>query len=260
MITQVDEMKKDRLFQSQPLLWIQNCVFSTETPRFWGMLPYMDYRIFSRHHFKFQLKNLGQNPAVQIAVSGIVYIKNSDFKLNSVSVRKEFLQSGEEISVDQLNSFHFSGDEKNELLRNLLLFKDSNIPYFDLNMIYKNILGGSFMVTETYALYLDQPESETVNDWLSKLAAFEIKHKLDFDRINEMYKSKPEEMMRNKEELKEEFLKLIPIAEIHIAFHPILNSLKIEIISSDKYDLMNNEMGGAGTPIALIKSPPCENR
>lgn len=257
MIAQVNEMQKDRLLQSQPVLCIQNSIFSAESPRLWGILPYTDCRIFSRYHFKFQLKNIGLNPAVGIALSGKVYTKKSKLDLKTVSVRKEFLQPSEETDIESLNSFLFAGDEKNQILNNLLPSRDTEHVYFKLTTIYKNALGGSFRVTETYALFLTSEASTTVKDWLSNLAAFEIKHKPDIERINARFKSQPEEMIRFKEKLKGEYLEIIPETSINIALHPIPGSIQLDVINAEKYEELNEEMGHSGTPIALMRSTPC---
>lgn len=153
---QVDEIVTQRELQYQPLPWITEIKATIAKPR--TFFSEGNKHIFcSRYFIYLKLKNLSNHPAVNIDISATLsnFDDSKVKRINSAEIRIETLEEKQDYPRNPAEkcNFMFTGDDTGELIKSLLSGNTSKFPRISIIILYKNIIGGCFIITNTYSLF-----------------------------------------------------------------------------------------------------------
>jgi hypothetical protein len=262
MRDQLDEAKRNRELSNQPLPWIQQIELLIERPRLFTVPNFnysgsgneVEYSFYSRYHFEHKVKNIGNSPAVAVDISTILAIPHNDtpLKFGAVSERIDVLEPGE---IYPPNTSHnlshlFASDSKGETLGSLREMHPQKVPYLLLRIIYKNILGGCFLIDNKFIIYpKDDNQYEIIKKWLTSIAAFPIEYKYDINTLYQLRKENKEKCDELYNKIKEKVNNSTIEEDIKLNVIQVPGVLKIQAISIDQYnELMKNLQYGTPLP------------
>lgn len=243
MKKQLDEMRKERELQCQPLPWFEQIKFYIIKPKLFYSPPEKLHKFLSKYDIGFTLKNIGTFPAICIDISSRIEIpRDNDFIfIDTISKRIDALEEKANYPPDgSLNkSFSFTEDAST-IGKVLEALRDNNIekyPRIMIRILYKNVLGGCFILFNEYVIYpKDENQDSVMKNWLSEIKAFNIKYKNEIDQLTEIRNYNREKWDILFEELKSQIAcTLVGEDEIELSVFPIPNSLKVVPISYEDY-------------------------
>jgi len=146
-------MRRERELQNQPLPWITKIKVIIEKPQLFLSGP-NSLNFHSRYIISLQLKNIGNHPAVCIDIGSKLSLFSDKEKIeySTVYERIDTLEEKQESLEDSI-SFLFPSDQSGNLIKNILSQKTNNYPILEIDMFYKNIIGGCFLIKNKYKLY-----------------------------------------------------------------------------------------------------------
>lgn len=193
MSKQLVEMKKDRELQNQPLPWIENVRFKIDAPRLFYSPPDKKHSFISRYSGYIDLINLSDCPAISIDITSKLIIKNREEEtvLESIFERVDTLAGNKRYprnESDKKISFLFSSDETGKLFSILRDF--SKTPILKVDIVYRNILGGCFLIENEYQLIQHKEDDDMINLWHTDIVSFETKEKEILEKLIHLKKQK----------------------------------------------------------------------
>jgi hypothetical protein len=244
MADQLEEAKRYRELQYQPLPWINRIDLYVEKPRLFFSPTKnhaeFDYEFISRYIARSAIKNLGTSPAICIDILAKIIIpqeNKTSVDLNSVSKRIDVLESGEIYPSDIVGSLEhmFSGDEEGKFLNSIRETSPAKIPHFGLKILYKNIMGGCFIISNEFFVHPKNLEQDRViAKWLGLMASFPVEYKDEIASLKKFDALKSEKSDALFDELKGKLDKIITDANIELILIP-LGTCKVKVISEEEY-------------------------
>ena len=279
MITQISEMKKDRELQSQPMPWLEKFELIVNKPHFFYTPIEQEYSSHSQCFFFFILKNVGATPAVSIDVQGRILLDPKDksedkSKVLGPDVEKieileekqiapknfldkiEDLENREALLKKRANMCHlmYNDDKKIKLLDMLLERNIDKTPIFQYRTVFRNIVGGKFLILQSYLLFIYKDEDlETLKKWICARNTFPITFKDELAQLERLRKMDLEKWDKLYNEVKKKFEDSLEQDEIEIFCDLIPQSIKVTPISNEVYTGILEE-SKYGLPSVLVKS------
>jgi hypothetical protein len=260
---QLDEMKRDRELQHQPLPWISQTKIRIEKPQLYHSPSKPGkYNVQARYNVDITLKNIGNCPSVNIDASARIAIpmeKNVKY-FDSVSESLHVLEEKREYPSSEYESlsFLFADDEEGLFFHALTETSLKKYPILMLRILYRNILGACFGVYNDYLVYLaKRPEHDVIiSEWLSGMKSFPIKYKKELKSLMELEKSNLEKWDELFNILKKNFSKSLKDEDVNISAWSIPDSFEIQNISENEYTKFISDIS-YGSVLPDLTEPPC---
>jgi len=230
MANQLEEAKRDRELQNQPLPLIYEVKMLLEKPDFYYTPPSHPkdpYSAKSRYIVEFNLKNIGNFPALCVDISAqIIVPKNNDvIRLNaSASLRIDALEPSQIIKYDVTSEegLLFSGDDDYSVLNALIETELEKYPQLLLKVYYRNLLGGCFIVSNVYALYPEEDNDPVLKNWITQISSFSIQYKNELNTLKRIEGTNQEQWTELFDKLNEILKKSLTDKEIMLNPEPKL--------------------------------------
>ncbi len=106
--------------------------------------------------------------------------------ITATSIRIETLEEKQSYPFgdESDDDFMFTGDLNGNFIKALRENNIKLLPKLHIQTLYKNIIGGCFIIKNTYRIYPKDEEQDTVlSNWLAQITSFPIKYKKDLDRL-----------------------------------------------------------------------------
>lgn len=245
---QVEEIVKQRELQYQPLPWIVEIKPRIEKPKvFYALKNQLIF--YSRYFFHFKLKNLGDHPAVNIDLSGtlLIYTEKGIKKCSSASIKVNALEEKQSYPDTESCSLMFNGDYSGDLIKSLLSEDIDKFPQLSLKLLYKNIIGGCFLITNLYTIYplynhKDCKMHEGIlKNWIGLIRALPVQFEKEL--INPDGKFENCSFIPGSESQHDKYLKENLIGDdIKLEAVPILGKLNIQSITNYEYNKLLSDM------------------
>ena len=240
MAKQLEQIEIERRFQNQPLPYVRIMDVLVEKPNFYYSPPEDMYDAQARYKTFMKIRNIGSHPAVCIDVSAHIEIpienKNQYFFAPSINIATIGEREDYPVNVEDDNEFMFTDDRDGILLQALLEGSIAKLPLLNCRIIFRNILGGCFLLGCTYRLYPTKEEDDSVvSNWLTAMKSFWIKHKRDVENMRGLRKSNSDKWEEEFAKLKEAFSKSIAGEDIKLSPWPIPGSFIVKPISIEEY-------------------------
>lgn len=175
MSKQLNEMKKDRELQNQPLPWVENIRLEVKAPKLFSSLHF-----FSRYFAYIDLNNLSDTPAISIDVISTIFFTTEGKKrvLTSCLERVDTLAANQKYPQDEKDekiSFLFAEDTAGELFH---ILRSDETPILKIEILYRNILGGCFLIKNEYQLLHHAADDDDIIElWHTDIVSFKTKEK-----------------------------------------------------------------------------------
>jgi hypothetical protein len=168
MKNQLNELVHNRELDNQPYLSLYDVKASIEKPKFYCSPP-KEYKVIPRFHIYYSVKNIGNYPAISIDISCQIKVDNKNQPLYSSTVSNR-IDSLEEKCLNG-NDFQFSNNA-NAILESLIEDSYTKFPVLEFSILYRNILGGCFLIETSYYLY---PQNKAfIKKWLLYIKSYPI--------------------------------------------------------------------------------------
>jgi hypothetical protein len=267
MQKQLEENKKDRELSNQPLPWINDIKFYLEKPEFYYNPPQKEYSFQSRYFACFHLKNVGTSPAVVVDVSASLLVKNKNQKttFSTAAIRVETLEEKQiypHNEDEEDNNLMFAGDKKGIVLDALREANMENFPELHVTVLFRNVLGGCFLVNNIYRLYpKDKDQDSVFSNWLTLISSFTIKYKKELEMLPSLLAKDITQWSivseKVRQDLKQSLLGNDDMKKNEVDLWSIPNSLNITPIDKKEYQKeTNNFYYGRKLP----PSAPCNTK
>lgn len=262
MSKQLDEMKKNRELESQPLPWISEYQFIIERPRlFYSPAEPLDERCeaHAMFHAKVKTKNIGNSTAICVDVLSKVHIPEEDTytHIESRPFRVDTLEEKQEVPPDDgygIVGYSSETQEERFLLSSLRETNPRRLPRVHFYIYYRNVLGTCFKVyLDCVLLPKDVRQDEILGKWLTRLTAFPIENKRELDQIKQQ-KRDDTSRIGIYETIKYKFEHTIEGEDMQLDVIPIPGSFQVTPIDNDEYDRV---MGSVGRGVPIPPSGGC---
>lgn len=254
MSKQLDEMKKDRELQTQPFPLILNAEMILERPLIYAKPREPKYRALSRSRINIVLKNIGSSPAVCIDTICILTIPSDEKIIVSEGIpnRINILEENCKFPSDDVQYFGcmFTDDFDRALLKSIMestflkkrTFHEESLflknPRLTVRILYKNILGASFVLHNEYIICEESYEDQDpiFKNWLSQLMSFKVNFGDELNKL-ELTKAFSTEWCILLGQMNDRFQKPLQgdVAE-GLSLMPIAGSFSIKPISEEEYN------------------------
>jgi hypothetical protein len=251
---QLDEMRKAREYQAQPLPILREVEFHIEKPRFFYTPPEDSYNAYSRATGKFRVRNEGTHPAINIALTARLRIPSPNKKntFGGASRLVEVIAEGGSYppTEGKYESFLFTEDHNAELIATIREKDIKNPPLFRIRSVFRNTLGACYASTSLFMLYLKKAEDDVIlKNWHASIVAFTAKYKTELDQLSKLKKRDEKEWGRIFEQVKEGFAAQLEGPEkLQLACVAVPMTFAVELLSKEQYDQEIAKLG-FGSPI-----------
>jgi hypothetical protein len=240
MARQLDETKRDRELQNQPLPWVSQIEVLIEKPRFFYSPPDKSYQAMSRYGVNFALKNIGNHPAVCTDVTSRIEIPQEDkaLYLDAVSVSVETLEEKQKYPYEKEHKkgFLFADDAEGKMLKALRENDLGKYPRLRFRILYRNVLGGCFVLYNEYLLCPETPEQDSIlKNWLSQITSFPIHFKKDLDSLKELKGLKDKRWEELFDRVKAQFADSLNGEDIKLFTWSIPGTFMVRTLSNEEY-------------------------
>lgn len=241
MDKQLEQIEIERRLQNQPLPYISNIDVSMERPRFYFSPPEDEYRTQSRYWAKLRIRNIGNHPAVCIDVSMRIEIHVGDekryFSTTSINIPAIGDKEDYPIKEGEQNVFVFAGDKEGLLVQALREQRIDKLPLLNCRILFRNIMGGCFILSCQYRLYPKKEEDDSLfSEWLSAMKSFGIKYKNDIEGLGRLRKSNKDKWKEEFDKLKVSFSESIGVEDIELSPWLMPGSFAIKSITLGEYE------------------------
>lgn len=243
MANQLEEMKIERKLQNQPLPYISNISVWIEKPRFFFSPPgpWEQYSVNARCWAKIRIRNIGSHPAVCIDVSGRIEIPNGDKKRYFVSTSINIPAIGEKenypVNDGDDDEFLFGKDDEGVIIEALRESNVNRLPLLDYRILFRNIMGGCFLLSCKYRLYRKREEDGALlSNWLAEMKSFSVKYKNEIENLRKLEESHSEKRDEEFVKLKESFSKSISGEDVKLSPWLIPGSFMVKPLSVEEYE------------------------
>ena len=265
---QLEEMKIERESQHQPLPWIREINMNVERPRLFYYPLGEEHSMQCRYSCDVTIKNIGMYPSIYNDISAWIIIpesENNPIILDTVSERIDTL---EEKQVFPLNyedgkiHFLFSNDTDGKFLK-ILIDSNNKNPILQMQILFKNSLGGCFVLSNSYSLSIPDEKDSIFKTCLSLIKTFPIMHSQELDALIRLRKDKIEKWDKLFNKLQEKLACSIEdgIEEFKLEVIPIPSAFKLKSISTKGYAEIASKISYGISP-SLLKGTQnnCRNK
>jgi len=251
MNRQLEEMKKGREYQAQPLPILHDVEVSLERPRVFYTPPEARYSAQSRAKVKFRIKNEGSHPAINTVLTAWIRLSpNNGMSFDSSSRLVEVVAEGGSYPPTEggYDSFLFPDDHDGKLIGAI---RDKNLrepPVLKVRTIFRNTLGACYTTTSLFMLYMKDADDEPIlTNWHSSIVAFSVNYKSALEQLPKLFKRDRDEWERIFETVKEEFAAQVKGPEsLSLSCIAIPTTFSVEPMSSTQYENEIKELGFGG--------------
>lgn len=172
MNNQLIEMQYTRNVQSQPLFNFNNLKCQLFTPHFYfNPADRKEIRMYNNLVFAAKIENIGNSPAIAIDIFPDFFsVKDQPLKAQGLGESFECISNEEKDSRKVLISVN---DLYSELITSLL----NRVIFLELNVVYKNILGMTFLQKARYVM---GPRSEKQGENVKLFNKSILSHQIDY--------------------------------------------------------------------------------
>ena len=257
---QLDEMRKNRILEAQPLPIISIDKIYIEPPRFFYSPPTDEFSVNARFHANFSVNNKCSFPAVDIDISGWLLIRkneNDSEVYGATSNHFDYLVQENNFSDSNKISKSFMfvrnerGDDSGGLLETLRSNNPMGHPYLLVRILYKNFLGACFVVSQAFQVHIKEIEDdEVLRNWHSSLVSFRISHKND---LADLLKMKKENRVNDRDKIFQDIKKKLvgEVGEKNLELISFVVPGKFQITSLSPEEYVKEKEGiqyGQGLP------------
>jgi len=194
MNEQLEQMRRSRDFQAQPLPVARVTKVEVEKPRFFYSPPEDEYSALCRVFVHFRIQNEGTHPAINVVASGKLFLADKR-QFDSASVLAEVIpESAAYPSATESVDFMFNDDKELEVIDSLRRRDTRQQPVLGIRTVFRNALGSSFAATSYFQLSVpDAAADAKLAGWHSALAALPVRYKSEIERLKRLRKKNDSE-------------------------------------------------------------------
>lgn len=254
MNRQLDEMRKAREYQAQPLPMLRDVEVLLERPRVFYTPPDASYSAHSRIFAKFRVRNEGSHPSINTVLSAWIGLPSSKDKrtFDCASCLVEIIAEGSSYPPTEggYADFMFVDDHNGLLIGAIRDKRLREPPIFKVRSIFRNALGACYATTSHYMLYMKSAADESIlTEWHSSIVAFPVKFKAELEQLPKLRTRNDEEWQRKFDVLKDTFASQISGPdELSLTCIAIPMTFSVELLSQDQYEREAKNVG-FGQPI-----------
>ena len=178
---QINEMRKEHELSLQPVLSFSSTKFVIEKPRLFYTPPEDDYSIISRFKIETEVNNVSPAVAVNIVFSATGFL-NTEKGLcqgDTISKRIDYISDKTEsldfLLVERQNGVVFNGLREGNV---------KMLPQAELKVVFRNTVGGTFMIRKRYIIYPEPEELKEIRRWHSIVASADADYKEIINRLH----------------------------------------------------------------------------
>ncbi|AOY76702.1 hypothetical protein [Clostridium formicaceticum] len=222
MSNQLEEMKKDRELQSQPLPYVENIKIIVDKPKFFYTPPEDEYSFHSRYRLKAILNNLSEAAAICIDFSACIIIptENEKLSLECTLYRIDVMEGKSRLDEGDGINLLYPLDRNGKFFQALRSKGAKTYPRLYIKSFYRNVSGGCFTYTNEYYIIPDVNKDDTIKDWHTQIVSFETKYK---DKLSDL------RLLRNRR--REKWDDLVKEVKDEIACGLIDDVLELEVLA-----------------------------
>jgi hypothetical protein len=242
MSKQLNVMEKNQMLQIQPLPLIEDLVLVIESPKLrHAEFKKMKYDSFnSRWFIKGKIKNQGNAPAVSLVASSHIHFNEPDNEKIIYSMAEYFetmkIVSDNKDDIEIIFSFN-DEDAPYQMLKSINKCKLKECPKLCVGLFFKNVLGGSFKVTNQYLIYpVSDNDVKNVRDWLAESTTFHIKYKEEIEYLNSLNENQSDLWDNKFDEIENKLSAQFEDKAINTSIIPIVGGFRTEIIGAEEYN------------------------
>jgi len=239
---QLEQMEAGQKFENQPLPYINDIDVWIDKPSFFFTPSQKGeaYNAQSRYWARIKIRNVGSHPAVCIDVSGRIMVRGGgrerNFSATSINIptlgEKEDYPAKEEGG----DKFLFAEDGEGLLIQALREENPDLFPLLGFRILFRNILGGCFLLTCGYRLYPGKREDDSLFvEWLSGMNSFWIKYKNDVANLRSLEDSTSEKWNEEFGKLRKSFEESMSGKDIRLVPWLVPGSFAIMSIGIEEY-------------------------
>lgn len=232
MKRQLNEMEYSRNLQTQPLPVLQSVECYMETPRVFIDVPEdRKIEVLNNIFLKANIENIGIGSAVSIdIVTELICNYPNKKRHETVSTRLDFLKESDHSKYEEL----FRIDEG--ILENCLKDSIKQLPFYEIHIYYKNVLGGYFKANYKYKIYPFDEDKEVIKNWLKNIKMFDIDFLDSIEKYNSNLKTNPDNAVIIFDEIKSKFEKNVQVSKIELPLDLIPGSFFVKPISEEEFN------------------------
>lgn len=242
---QLEEMRTGRQLQAQPLPIPEVESLAIDRPRLFYTPPDNSHSAQSRYIVNVALQNPTQYPALNINVRCTLELSQPRITYTSVDSFVAILPPGGKIEEPPMQpNFMFNGDTSGFLFDCLRQIDPRLVPVVVVKIVFKNVIGAYFRLSQAFHVYPDHKEAQTLRIWHTGVVGFatHYKHELaDLCELKQKGESDHWESLFDK--VKEEFaIAMAGDDQVRLSCEPIPTAFSLEPIDETTYE---NEMSSA---------------
>lgn len=245
---QLAEMRTGRQLQAQPLPIPEVKSLVIERPRLFYTPPSSSHNAQSRYIVDVSLRNPTQYPALNINVRCTLELSQPRNTYDCVDSFVPILAPGGEILEPAMRpSFLFNGDTSGLLFDCLRQIDPRLVPVIVVTIVFKNIVGAHFRLSQAFRAYPDHEKAETLRIWHTGVVGFETHYKHEIADLGEhKRKGRSDNWDTLFAKVKGEFATAMAgDDQVELSCEPIPTAFALEPIDKATYE---NEMAGASYP------------
>lgn len=257
---QLDELKKNRELEGQPLPWIREISFLIDKPRVFYAPPEPiaeRCKAMMRFHVPVKVRNIGNSPAVCIDAVSYLRIPREDkaILMRSDSIHIGVLEEKQDSDDEEPDfmSFIVSMEKQLGLLNSLQERNPAKLPTLMVQVYYRNVLGGCFYVSFESLLMPQEGQYSMLKNWYSRLISFsgDYMKEVDFIQKSDIDGS---ERMSAIEELQGCFADTIEGDDLEVKLLSVPDSFQVEPVEKVYYKEM---VGALHHPVPIPPGEGC---
>lgn len=231
--------------KSHPFPYIENITLDVEPPRFFYSPPSDEYSYHTRYFINGIINNITDEPAISLYMSSKININEE--KLLSYEDELDILPG--KTKSDKI-SLMICEDRSGKLFNAL---RDNSRIVLEIKLLYKSISGACFMQTNSYGIYLEENDEETIKNWHTKISSFPVQYKEQLIDLRQIQRGTQEwdnlfEKIKNEagESVSKDFLHLkchnlnyltyIPINEKKYREEQLVDNYRVKMWFKDNVD------------------------
>ena len=250
MKLQLDEMKREHMLNTQPILILDHPQLIIEAPRFFYSPPNDSFSFQSRYFFVAELVNASIDPGIVINVLAKVVIpsKNEEIVLNSINERFSISEK----ESPKKTRFLFARDLNCALINAI---RENKIIKIDTEIYYQNTSGACFSTANSYCIdytgFMRQAPTDedqkgepidvldVLRDWHTSIVQAPIKYKEKLQDLRRIVKDKSQrnEYQQMFNQVKEDFLSMYtPKDNLRGMLYEEKNAFVMKTISKEDFE------------------------
>lgn len=233
MSAQLSEMERSRVLSSQPLPFLQFKDGHIENPRLFYSPPDDKHEIASRYNIVFEILNKSNFSAVDINVDSSLRFRNKNsYELKSTGRHISVLSPMEK--YEKQVSFMYIHDYEKLFFESL---RSGSLPELEINIYYKNIIGGYFCITQNFLIDIDDAKDDNIlKKWHSLLTSYNIDYKKEIQQLIKNRKDNNiEKWEKAYQKLKIKITNITKNESLNFKIFEIPGSFKIKILEEEIY-------------------------